>query len=157
MSVEFTDNSAKVKEAMNDALIAYLYEAGGELETAVKREAARDSGQTRNAWAYKVDESKGECAVGNPQENALWEEFGTGEHALEGKGRKSPWYIPVDSYKGKKKPTFQGKVVVVHGKDGIDFYKTDGKKPKRTLQTAFNKKKPKLVKRIGTILKEKLS
>ena len=30
--------------------------------------------------------------VGSPLENAIWEEFGTGEYALYGNGRKGGWY-----------------------------------------------------------------
>ena len=37
MAVKFTDNSMTVKAELNDAMIAFLYEAGGELEAQVKR------------------------------------------------------------------------------------------------------------------------
>ena len=76
MSVQFTNNSARVKEALDDAVIAYLHEAGGELEAQVKRNTKVGSGQLKNSWKYTVDESKGECTVGSPLENAIWEEFG---------------------------------------------------------------------------------
>lgn len=38
-----------------------------------------------------MDESAQVATVGNPLQNAIWEEFGTGEYALEGDGRKTPW------------------------------------------------------------------
>lgn len=75
-NVEFTNNSAQVRAALNDAAKAYLYEAGGELEAQVKRNTKVGSGQLKNSWTYRVDESKGECTVGSPLENAIWEEFG---------------------------------------------------------------------------------
>lgn len=77
MAVEFTDYSVKVKKALNDAAIAYLYEAAGEVEAQTKRNQTRvDTSDTKNKWTYTVDESKGEAVVGNPLENAIWEEFG---------------------------------------------------------------------------------
>ena len=76
MSVKLEDNSIKVKAALDDAVRAYLYEAGGELEARAKRNSRVDSGQLKNSWKYVVDESKGECTVGSPLENAIWEEFG---------------------------------------------------------------------------------
>lgn len=134
MSVHFTDNSAKVKAALSDAAIAYLYEAGGELEAQVKRNSrVGDTGQTKNAWTYAVDESKGECVVGNPLENSIWEEFGTGEFALNGDGRKGGWYYQDE-------------------KDGT-WHHTYGKKPHRAFQRAFNSLKNALIRRAEEVLK----
>lgn len=122
--IEFTDNSVEVKNAIKEAAIAWLHEAGGELQTQVKRNTAVDTGQLKNSWNYKVDESKLEAVIGSPLENAIWEEFGTGEFALNGNGRKTPW-----SYQDAK------------GK----WHKTKGKKPKRALFRAFTKLKPKIM------------
>lgn len=76
MAVKFTDNSAQVVAALNDAVIAYLYEAGGELQAQAKRNSRVGTGQLKNSWDYRVDESKGVTTVGSPLENAIWEEFG---------------------------------------------------------------------------------
>lgn len=137
MSVEFTDNSMKVKAAINDAAIAYLYEAGGELEAQVKRNTRVATGQLKNSWVNKVDEAKSEAAIGSPLENAIWEEFGTGEYALNGDGRTGGWW-----YKDEK----TGK-----------WHHTFGKKPHRALQNAFTSLKTALIKMAETILKEKMS
>lgn len=136
MSVKFTDNSARVKAALEDAAIAYLYEAGGELEAQVKRNSRVGSGQLKNSWAYRVDESKGECTVGSPLENAIWEEFGTGEYALHGDGRKGGWY-----YKDEK--------------DGT-WHHTFGKTPHRAFQKAFSSLKTALIRRAEEVLKARL-
>lgn len=136
MSVKFTNNSAKVKGALNDAVVAYLYEAGGELEAQVKRNSRVGStGQTKNAWTHKVDESKGICTVGNPLENAIWEEFGTGEFALHGDGRKGGWFYKDD----------EGK-----------WHHTYGKKPHRAFQNAFNSLKNALIRRAEEVLKGRM-
>ncbi len=136
-SVEFTDNSIKVKTALSDAAISFLYEAAGEMEAQAKRNQTRvDTGQTKNAWTHVVDESKGEAVIGNPLENAIWEEFGTGENALNGDGRKGGW-----AYKDNKG----------------EWHFTKGKTPLRPLYKAFTSLKSKLINRAGQILKERMN
>ena len=135
MSVQFTDNSAAVKAALDDAVKAYLYEAGGEIEAQVKRNSRVGTGQLKNSWAYKVDESKGECTIGSPLENAIWEEFGTGEYALHGDGRKGGWFYQDDK--------------------GV-WHHTYGKTPHRAFQRAFNSLKNALISRAEEVLKGKM-
>ena len=137
MSVQFEDYSVQVMAALDDAAIAYLYKAGGELTSQVKRNTSVGrTGQTKGQWEYVVDESKGECVVGNPLENAIWEEFGTGEFAVKGNGRKGGW-VYRDDYDGK-------------------FYHTEGKKPNRALQSAFNTLKGALIRRAEQVLKGRM-
>lgn len=102
MSVDFKDNIIEVVAALDDAAIAFLHEAAGELQAAVKRNTAVKAGQLKNSWDYVVDESKKEATIGSPLQNAIWEEFGTGEYALNGDGRSittmplfhySIWYM----------------------------------------------------------------
>lgn len=150
---EFQDNSLHVKAAIESACLAWLYEAAGEIKSRTQRNARVDTGQTKNSWQYIVNAGEKKATIGNPLENAVWEEFGTGQYALNGDGRKTPWYIPVDSYTGVKKPTYQGKVTVVYGKDGKQFYKTDGKKPQRSLQKAYDSLKNKLQKNLESRMK----
>lgn len=135
MSIQFTDNSVRVKAALNEAAIAYLHEAGGEIEAQVKRNTRVDSGRLKNSWTYKVDEEKGECVIGSPLENAIWEEFGTGEYALHGDGRKGGWHYKDDDGK---------------------WHHTFGKKPHRALQSAFNTLKSALIKRAEEVLKARM-
>ena len=135
MAVEFHDFSIEVKGALDDAVSAYLYEAAGELEAQVKRNSRVGSGQLKNSWTYKVDESKGEATIGSPLENAIWEEFGTGEFALNGDGRKGGWYYKDD--KGK-------------------WHHTYGKTPHRAFQRAFNSLKNALISRAEEVLKGRL-
>lgn len=76
MSVQFKDNSIKVKEALNDAITAFLHEAAGELSSQVQRNTRVDTGQLKGSWTYKVDEGAKEATIGSGLENAIWEEFG---------------------------------------------------------------------------------
>ena len=133
MSVEFKDNSLKVKAALNEKTIAWLHEAAGEIESQSKRNTRVDPGQLKNSWANTVDESNGTATVGSPLENAVWEEFGTGEYALHGDGRKTAW-----TYKDRK------------GK----WHRTSGKRPSRALNNAFASSKGKLKSRLEKMLKE---
>ena len=135
--VRFTNNSAQVKAALSEAAIAYLYEAGGELEAQVKRNSRVGTGQLKNSWTYKVDEEDGVCTVGSPLENAIWEEFGTGEYALNGDGRKGGWYYQDE-------------------KDG-KWHHTFGKTPHRAFHRAFTSLRTALIRRAEEVLKGRMS
>lgn len=127
--VQFTDNSHKFISEIERATEAALKEAAGEIEAAAKRNSRVDTGKTKGSYTYKVD---GDTAtIGSPLENAVWEEFGTGEYAVKG-GRKGGWVY--QDAKG-------------------NWYKTRGKKPNRPLEKAFNKVKPKIEKYFTTHFK----
>lgn len=131
MAVKFEDNSIQVKAAINDAAIAFLHEVSELMKTQVARNSRVKSGELKNSWSYVVDESKGEAQIGSPLENAIWEEFGTGEYAVNGDGRKGGWLY--EDEKGK--------------------HFTYGKKPNRALQSAYNTLKPTIVSRAEKVLK----
>lgn len=120
----FEDNSAQVIHAIDNAVGSLLDEIGGELEAQVKRNTRVDSSQTKGSWQYVVDEGEKKVTVGSPLQNAIWEEFGTGEHAIHGDGRKGGW-----SYQD------------IYGK----WHRTRGKKPSRALQKAFDSRKSAIV------------
>ncbi len=135
MSLEFQDNRIAVKKALESAGIAFLYEACGELQARTQRNSRVDTGQTKGSYEYVVDESKCEGKIGSNLENAIWEEFGTGEYALHGDGRKGGWV-----YKDAKG----------------NFHYTRGKTPNRPLNNAFTALKSKLIKRYEDILRSKM-
>lgn len=131
--VEFTNNSIQIKKAIREKAIAFLEEAAGEVQTAVHNASRVDTGETRGSYTYVVDESELEATVGSPEENAIWEEFGTGEYALHGDGRKGGWF-----YKDKKG----------HG------HFTHGKTPNRPLEKAFKATKGAIQNRADEIFGE---
>ena len=113
-NVQFRNYSVQVKAEINDALVAALHEAAGEIVSQTARNTRVDTGQLKGSWTYKVDESDLEATMGSPLENAIWEEFGTGVYALNGDGRKTAW-----RYKDEK-----GKWHTTTGKKGTRaFYK----------------------------------
>lgn len=145
VNVEFSDFSATIKDAIKEYTEAFLEEAGNELESTVKRNTRVDLEHTKESFAHIVSGDKVE--IGSPLENAIWEEFGTGEYALEGSGRKGGWTVPVE----KLTPTAR---VKLHwdGKSKKIF--TMGKKPSRALHRAFESKKAWIKRRAKEMLKE---
>lgn len=139
MSVEFKDNTVKVIENLADGLSAFMYEVGGEIQSQTRRNSRVDTGKTKGSYDYKVRESalagEAEVQVGSDSENAIWEEFGTGEYALHGDGRKGGW---------------------VYQNEKGDFYHTYGKTPNQPLKRAFDKTAPKVKKQLGNIVKESI-
>lgn len=130
--VKFEDNSMKVKAAIDEALLQFLEKAASELQSQAARGTPVDTGQLKGSWAHTVDESNLEAKIGSPLENAIWTEFGTGEYALKGNGRKGGWFYKDDKGQG---------------------HFTHGKKPVRMLHNAFEQTKGKIIKRAKQIMK----
>ena len=131
MSVEFHDYSIKVKRALDEKTAQFLEEVASEVETAARRNSRVASGQLKGSWAHTV--SGKEATIGSHLQNAIWEEFGTGEYAAGGDGRKGGW---------------------VYRDTNGKFHFTFGKRPNRTLQKAFSSTKAKIINRAKQIFGE---
>jgi len=163
--IEFTDNSVRVKAALDDAITAWLYEAGGALESQTKKNTSnRNYGKrdVKNSWEYKVDESKKEARVGSNLEASYWEEFGTGEHALYHNGRKG-WWVYVE---GNDSPSANQKmytereakaIAASMRREGLDAHATNGNEPNRPLFNAFTMKKSSIIKRFQAIMRDRIN
>ena len=130
--VIFEDYTIEVMGAMDDKINAVLEECAGEIESQVKRNTRVDTGNTKNSWQHHVDDATHTATIGSNHENAIWEEFGTGEYALKGNGRKGGW-----AYKDAKG----------------DWHRTNGKKPSRAFFKAYTGLKGKIVTHIQNSLK----
>ena len=130
--VIFEDFTVQVQDAIDNKINAALEECAGELESQAKRNTRVDTGKTKNSWRHIVDDDNHEATVGSSDENSIWEEFGTGEHALNGDGRKGGW-----NYKDEEG----------------NWHHTMGKKPSRALWNAFNSLKNKIIKHLQDSLK----
>lgn len=129
-NIVFEDYTIKVKAAIDDRIDAVLEECAGELESQVKRNIRVDTGKTKNSFRHVVTNHK--ATIGSSDENSIWEEFGTGEHALQGNGRKGGW-----SYKDEKG----------------EWHFTHGKKPSRAFWNAYTVLKNKIINHIQNSLK----
>ena len=132
MAVEFHDYTIKVKDVMDDGINVVLEECAGELESQVKRNSRVATGKTKNSFRHKVDEKAHIAYIGSSDENAIWEELGTGEYALHGDGRKGGW-----AYRDAKG----------------DWHFTHGKKPSRAFWKAYTSMKNKIIKHIQEFMK----
>lgn len=135
---KFEDNSIKVKQAMSTAVGNALLEASAELVSQTAKNTAVDTGQLKGSWAADLKESEEEstAVIGSPLQNAIWEEFGTGEYALNGDGRKGGWFY-VDA-------------------EGNGHF-THGKKPRRAFWNAYTALKDKLVSHIQDVIRGGMS
>jgi hypothetical protein len=93
--VYFEDNTLKVIDNTGNAIEAALLECAAEVVSQTARNSRVDTGKTKGSWASHVDKASDgegyEAIIGSPEENAIWEEFGTGEQAINGNGRKG-WH-----------------------------------------------------------------
>lgn len=132
--VTFIDNTIRVQTDLADLAYRALEETSGELEVQVRRNTRVDTGQLKNSWQHSISEGEGqfEAQIGSPLENAIWEEYGTGEYALEGNGRKGGWYY--EDARG-------------------DGHFTHGKHPSRAFYKAYTSLKTKIIAHIQDVFK----
>lgn len=161
-NVVFEDNSIQVKNLIRDKAISFLYEVGGELVSRTSRNSRRRTGQTASSYEYRVDEGKLAVYVGSNFQNAIWEEFGTGEHALNKDGRKG-WWVYVDNGSSPSTSSSGGgktyssaeeaeKAVAILRSKGLNAYKTNGKKANRPMFKAYTSSKSSIISRAKEIL-----
>lgn len=139
-NIKFDDNRMAVMRAINDSIQRFLKEASGEVVSETARNSRVDTGQLKASWTYYIEDDT--AIIGSGEQNAIWEEFGTGIHAVDingnpsGKGRQSPWF-----YTNR-----HGDLVFTRGK----------KRNPHGFFFSFNKLRPRLEKRINDILEESL-
>lgn len=162
-NVEFQDFSVQARGALEDACIAYLYEAAGELEAETvrnTRQGKKYRGKLATSlWKHTVDEGDKVATVGSPDEAAYWEELGTGEYALNNDGRKG-WWVYVegnDSPRANQKRYTKEEAIQTAAylrSQGLDAHATNGSEPNRPLHKAFVSKKAALIRRAEQVLGE---
>lgn len=145
MSVEFKDYSMQVKAALNDTTKAWLNTWANEIAAQAKDNTQLDGDagiELRKSYKADVDDGAGEAKIGTPLEAGYWEEYGTGEYAVHGDGRKG-WWVYKDGYKGnggKQLTEAQAKAIAARKPN---VHATNGRKPAATLEKAFLFVKPK--------------
>lgn len=131
MSIEFKDNRGNVLSRMDDLINNFLKESSGEIIAETKKKSRVDTGKTKGSFTYKIDTKNHIAQMGSNEENAIWEEFGTGEYAIKGNGRKGGW-----SYQDE---------------DG-NWHYTKGKRPSRAFYKAYVAKKKVVKQRAEQVL-----
>lgn len=131
--MQFQDNTDKVKREMHDVLLGALTKGSLLVVGQVKTLSRRDTGALSDSFSHEViDEGEDmHSKIGSPLDYAVHNEFGTGEFAENGSGRKGGWYY--------------------RGQDG-KLHFTRGMKPNPALRTSFRKNK----KRVQDIMSEDL-
>jgi hypothetical protein len=158
-NVVFEDYSVQVKSAIKDKVISFLYEVGGELKSQTQRNSRRKTSKTAGSYEYKVDEGQQAVHIGSNYQNTIWEEFGTGEHALNGDGRKGWWVYVEGSSSSENSSTgrtysspHEAKMAVaVLREQGLDAHMTKGKTANRPLFKAYTSSKSSIIARARKI------
>ena len=164
-NVEFNDYSIRVKNLIKETAITFLIEAGELLHSEVVRNTAVDKGQTAGSWGDPVlDEGNLAVHVGSNFQNAIWEEFGTGEHAEMGNGRKGYWVFVLgsDGSSTTKSKTYSTKeeakkAMAILRKKGLPAFYTNGKEARHPFLKAYVGNKARIIKRAEELFKKGLS
>ena len=132
--VYFEDDTLKVIDHTENIIEAKLLECAALLVEQTAQNSRVKTGKLKGSWRAEVEkkDSGYEAVIGSPEENAIWEEFGTGEYALKGNGRKGGWFYEDEEGNG---------------------HFTHGKKPSRAFQNAYDSTKNKIINQIENCLK----
>jgi hypothetical protein len=149
--VTLIDYSEQVKDMLQSEKVAWLHTWASEITSQAQRNCKMDDkGQLRGSYSNHVDESKGEATIGTPLEAGYWEEFGTGEHAVDRSKSRSGWWVYVKgqaSRGGGRTYANEDEARAVAASmqaEGLDAYATNGRYPQHTLENAFLVTKPKM-------------
>ena len=101
--VKIIDHSDEVRRTLEAAIARALEVAGGQAESHAKRNltaAGRvDNDRLRGSISHEVNEAEQYVVIGTNVEYGKYVEFGTGIHASDGSGRKTPWVYMDDEGK----------------------------------------------------------
>ena len=166
--VEFKDFSIEVMAELDETSIAWLHDAANEVASQAQRTTSTEGWtnaertRLRDNYRANVDESKGTAAVGTPLEEGYWEEWGTGEYAAHGDGRKGWWvYIRGQASQGggqsyRTKEEAEEADAFLRIVKGLDAVVTNGRPPNYTLERAFEAKRGWAKDHLADMLKERM-
>lgn len=120
-----TNRSKIYRKIMNS-----LEASGALVEASAKLLCPVDLGRLRDSIHHKVNMEDLSVTIGTNVEYAAWVEFGTGEKAEKGDGRKGGWVYQSDHKQAKG-------LLIGETKDGKYLYFTRGSKPQPFLRPAL--------------------
>ncbi len=101
-----TDWNTADLQAIKQKLVDKLTLAGEIVVSAAIQKCPVDTGNLRGSITSEVNERDLSVRIGTPVEYAPYIEFGTGEYAENGEGRKGGWFFEYDGNKGEKGKRF---------------------------------------------------
>ncbi|WP_195515567.1 HK97-gp10 family putative phage morphogenesis protein [Enterococcus dispar] len=87
----FRDHSQEAKDAIQQATVRWLFEACILVQGQAILLAPTQTARLKGSIDYQVDEGELVGYIGTNVEYAIYVEFGTGEFAENGRGRKGGW------------------------------------------------------------------
>lgn len=162
MSVKFESNKIEVEKALNDKAIGFLYQAKEILVSQAARNTPTRYGGLKRSFSNDsyVDEANLTAYIGSSLRYSVWVELGTGEYALDGKGRKGYWiYVEGSALEKSDTPKYYTlqeakKIMAILRSKGLEAFYTNGQKPQRMLYRAFIIKKDKIQEQANKIYRE---
>lgn len=166
--VQLFDYSPQIKGALNEAAEAFLHTWGSEIASQAQRNCKMDGEegvQLRGSYECRVDATAKTATIGSPLESAFWEEFGTGEHAVDTSKSRSGWWVYTPGNPGPEgyqsnvyadEAEAQAMAAYIRSRYGHAAVATNGRDPQHTLENAFKVTKPKMEADAARIIKETL-
>ncbi|NEZ46501.1 HK97 gp10 family phage protein [Clostridium niameyense] len=125
----FKDNSRACKNAIKMANIKWLKAAALVIQSQAKALAPVDTSNLKTNIDYKIQASKLEAYIGTNCDYAIYVEFGTGEFAENGQGRKGGWVYT----------NSEGKTIFTRGSKPKPYLRPAYRANKQVLKQLLNK------------------
>lgn len=163
--VEFKDFSIEVKDILDDIAINWVDETSNEILSRAAENCQmtkEDKGQLRSMYEREFDVAKYKATVGSKLESSYWEEWGTGEYAAHGDGRKGWWvYIRGQASQGggqsyRTKEEAEEAAAFLRRVKKLDAVVTNGRRPNYTLEKSFEATKNPAIAQLERLLKERM-
>lgn len=149
-SFQFKDNSKKISKALLEAAERGVKKASEQVESSAKALAPvgqPNGGHLRNdSIKYEIETHAAEIvsSIGSTSHYAPHVEFGTGEFAENGKGRKGYWVFVDDGSEGGPRTTSKRyslqeakQIMAIMRSKGLKAFYTNGQEPQPFLRPAF--------------------
>lgn len=121
------------RELVEEIELLWLENSAEALRQETAARVPVDTGALRDSFSVRVDREQLSAVVGSELDNAIYNEFGTGQYALKGNGRQDAW--------------------AYQDRNG-NWHTTRGKKPMRSMQTAYEESATGLVEELWRMLLE---
>lgn len=91
VKIKMENNKDEILEALGEAVYDWLDAIGEDAADTAAKKAPVDTGELKNSISHAVIREDDAVAIGTNVKYAVWHEFGTGQYAEGGGGRKKPW------------------------------------------------------------------